>query len=83
MSETGLLSRVLILGPAFELNCLKGLKVIRQSRDLILGAIFGVLEQFDLDLIFCKELLVGFRIKGGTIGLLVIPVRALCFSAES
>ena len=83
LSETELVSRVLILGPAFELNCLKGLNVIKQSLVLLLAALFGVLEQFDLDLCLRKELLVGYRIKGGTIGLLVVLVWVLCFSAES
>lgn len=83
LSETELLSRVFILGPPLELNCLKGLNVIKQSRVLLFAPIFGVFEQFDLDLCLCIELFVGIKIKGGTIGLLVILVWALYFSGES
>lgn len=73
------MSRVFILGLTFCENCLKGSKVIRQSRDWKFVNL-GVAEPIELERYFCIELLVCFNIKGGTIGLLV---STDLFSAES
>lgn len=78
-SLTKLLSLLLSFGFDFCSNCLNGLKVIKHSRDLKFCCL-GVLEQIELDLCFCIELLVGFKIKGGTIG---YRVSTDCLSAES
>lgn len=78
-SDTRLLSLVFSFGLDFCSNCLNGLNVIRHSRDLKFYC-FGVFEQIELDLCFYIELLVGFKIKGGTMG---YRVSTECLSAES